>query len=92
LKYKTLLTNVFAFGVFLIFMTLISAKFSNAGDISPETVAKPEVPYDEEVPLVPSVRPVIVLKGTDYEMGYQHAKQLIQIFGKYYLEGAAKAK
>ena len=49
-----------------------------------------EVPYAGEVPLVPNVRPVIVLQGSDYEMGYQHAKQIIQIFGKYYLEGAAK--
>ena len=92
MKCKTSFTSVFAFGAFLILVTLISAKFSDAGEVNPETVAKPEVPYDGEVPLVPSVRPVIVLQGTDYEMGYQHAKQLIQIFGKYYLEGAAKAK
>lgn len=53
---------------------------------------EPEIPYAGEVPLVPSVRPVIVLKGSDYEMGYQHARQLVQIFGRYYLEGAAKVK
>jgi hypothetical protein len=90
LKCRTLLTKVATFGVFLILVTLISVKFSDAQEISIETVLKPEIPYDGEVPLVPSVRPVIVLQGTDYEMGYQHAKQLVQIFGKYYLEGAAK--
>jgi len=51
-----------------------------------------EIPYAGEVPLVPSVRPVIVLQGSDYEMGYQHTQQIIQIFGKYYLDGAAKVK
>ena len=50
---------------------------------------KPEIPYADGVPLVPNVRPVIVLKGSDYEMGYQHAQQVIQIFGTHYLEGAA---
>ena len=50
---------------------------------------KPEIPYAGEVPLVPNVRPVLVLKGSDYDMGYQHAVQLVQIFGSYYLEGAA---
>lgn len=52
----------------------------------------PEIPYADDVPLVPNVRPVIILQGSDYEMGYQHAIQLIQIFGKYYLEGAATVK
>jgi hypothetical protein len=35
---------------------------------------------------------VIIVKGSDYEMGYQHARQLVQIFGTYYLEAAAKLK
>lgn len=65
------MTNVFAFGVFLIFVTQISTKISEASDVSSEIVAKPEIRYDGEVPLVPSVRSVIVLKGTGYEMGYQ---------------------
>ena len=51
---------------------------------------QPEIPYAGEVPLVPHVRPVIVLKGSDYEMGYQHAQQIVQIFGDHYLNGAAK--
>ncbi len=52
----------------------------------------PEIPYYNDVPLVPNVRPVIILQGSDYDMGYQHALQLIQVFGKYYLEGAATVK
>jgi hypothetical protein len=52
----------------------------------------PEIPYAGEIPLVPNVRPVIILQGTDYEMGYQHAQQIIQIFGRYYLEKAATFK
>ena len=55
-------------------------------------VNEPEIPFAGEVPLVPNVRPVIVLQGTDYEMGYQHAKQVIQIFGKYHLEGGSSFK
>jgi len=91
MKYRTFrLGNVLALGVFLILVTLISARSGDAGEVSSGTVVKPEVPYDGEVPLVPSVRPVIILKGTDHEMGYQHARQLVHIFGKYYLEGAAK--
>ncbi len=53
---------------------------------------EPEIPYAGEVPLVPNVRPVIILKGSDYQMGYQHAQQIIQIFGTYYLQGAAGVK
>ena len=52
----------------------------------------PEIPYAGEVPLVPNVRPVIVLEGSDYEMGYQHAQQLVHIFGTYYLKGAAEVE
>ncbi len=53
---------------------------------------EPEIPYAGEVPLVPNVRPVIVVSGSDFDMGYQHAQQLIQIFGGYYLKGAAGVK
>ena len=53
---------------------------------------EPEIPYAGEVPLVPNVRPVLVLKGSDFEMGRQHARQIIEIFGPYYLEKAASVK
>jgi hypothetical protein len=52
----------------------------------------PEIPYAGQVPLVPSVRPVIVLRGSDYDMGVQHTRQIIQIFGTYYLKGAAEVQ
>ena len=41
----------------------------------------PEIPYSDDVPLVPNVRPVLILSGSDYEMGVQHALQLVDIFG-----------
>ncbi len=50
-----------------------------------------EIPYAGEVPLLPNVRPVIVLQGSDYDMGYQYIQQIIQIFGKYYLARTASA-
>jgi hypothetical protein len=46
---------------------------------------EPEIPCEDGVPLVPSVAPVIVVQGSDYDMGYQYAQQLIQIFGPWYL-------
>lgn len=42
---------------------------------------EPEISFSGEVPLPPNVRPVIVVKGSDYEIGYQYYQQLIQIFG-----------
>lgn len=47
-----------------------------------------EIFFDREgiVPLPPNIRPVIILKGSDYELGYQWYQQLIQIFGKWILE------
>jgi hypothetical protein len=92
LERKTFLIHRIVYSAFLILLVLFSAKLVYADDITSGSTEKPEIPYDGEVPLVPSVRPVIILKGTDYEMGYQHARQLIQIFGTYYMEGAAKAK
>ena len=43
---------------------------------------EPEIPYAGEVPLTPNVRPVIVVSGTDYEMGYQWYQQIVHIYGK----------
>jgi hypothetical protein len=45
-----------------------------------------EIAYEDEVPLAPNVSPVILLKGSDYDMGYQYARQLHQIFGPWPLE------
>ena len=56
------------------------------------TPSQPEIPYAGEVPLVPNVRPVFILKGSDFEMGRQHAQQIIQVFGSVYLDKAARVK
>jgi hypothetical protein len=53
---------------------------------------KPEIPYIGEVPLVPNVRPVIVVAGSDYEMGYQHYQQIIEVFGPLYIKRLIKKK
>ena len=47
-----------------------------------------EVDYiipEEEYPVVPNVSPVMILKGTDYEIGYQYMQQLYEIFGPWAL-------
>ena len=46
----------------------------------------PEISYAGEVPLVPNVRPVILVCGSDYEMGYQWYQQVAKVFGPFYLE------
>ncbi|MFC2043944.1 hypothetical protein ACFLT8_01895 [Chloroflexota bacterium] len=46
-------------------------------------LSEPEISFENGVPLPPNVRPVIVVKGSDYEMGYQYYQQLVQIFGRW---------
>ena len=48
-----------------------------------------EISFDGEVPLPPNVRPVIILKGSDYDLGYQYYQQLVQIFGMWVLSSIA---
>lgn len=48
-----------------------------------------EITYADDVPLVPPVTPVILLQGTDHDMGYQYAQQLIQVYGPWILEQRA---
>lgn len=40
-----------------------------------------EIDFAGEVPILPRSNPVVILQGTDYEMGYQYAQQVIEIFG-----------
>jgi hypothetical protein len=40
-----------------------------------------EIPVVDGIPMPPPVRPVIILSGTDYEIGYQYFQQLVQIYG-----------
>lgn len=48
-----------------------------------------EILFADGVPLVPEINPVVVLKGSDFEMGYQYAQQVIQIFGKWIFQRKA---
>jgi len=45
-----------------------------------------EIDFVEDVPLVPEINPIVILQGSDFEMGYQYAQQLVQIFGSWILE------
>jgi len=45
-----------------------------------------EIPLIDGLPITPNVRPVILLSGSDYEMGYQLNRQLVQVFGTWILE------
>jgi hypothetical protein len=49
-----------------------------------------EITFSEGVPIVPNVRPVIIVSGTDYEMGYQWFQQYAQIFGLWILQEMQK--
>jgi hypothetical protein len=51
-----------------------------------EPVFKPEITFKDGVPLAPNVAPVIMLQVSDYDMGYQYAQQMNQIFGPWALE------
>ena len=70
----------------------LTPKKVTKGTIPSYLTLAPEIPYAGEVPMVPNVRPVIVLQGSDYEMGYQHAQQIIQILGRYFFESKAKVQ
>lgn len=45
-----------------------------------------EINFAEDVPLIPEITPVIVIKGSDFEMGYQYAQQLVDVYGPWILE------
>jgi len=45
-----------------------------------------EIEFAGEVPILPRSNPVVILQGTDFEMGYQYARQVIQIFGSWIFE------
>ena len=48
-----------------------------------------EISFAGDTPLLPSISPVVILQGTDFEMGYQYAQQLVHIFGTWILERKA---
>jgi hypothetical protein len=48
-----------------------------------------EIIFADGAPLIPEITPIVILKGTDYEMGFQYAKQLVEIFGSWILKKKA---
>lgn len=56
------------------------------------TAENTEILFADGIPLVPEINPVVILKGSDHDMGYQYAKQVIQIFGSWIFERKAGRK
>jgi len=48
-----------------------------------------EIVFADGVPLVPEILPLVILQGTDFEMGYQYAQQVIQIYGSWVFQRKA---
>ncbi len=65
---------------------MMAAAGSDVALASAQEADTPEIPFVDGAPVTPAVRPVIVLSGSDYDMGYQHYQQLAQIFGTYPFE------
>jgi hypothetical protein len=49
-----------------------------------------EISFEDGVPLGPNVAAVIILHGSDYDMGYQYAQQINQIFGSWPLKSVQR--
>jgi hypothetical protein len=56
---------------------------------TPAAKAGVEVLFADEVPLVAPVCPIVILQGSNFEMGRQYAAQIIDIHGKWILEQLA---
>lgn len=53
-----------------------------------EIVLKPnnsEIFFADDTPIYPEISPIVILQGSDYEMGVQYAEQLTQIYGDWIL-------
>lgn len=48
-----------------------------------------EIQIADGVPLVPGVEPVVILRGSNFEMGRQYAEQVIDIYGPWIFERLA---
>lgn len=48
-----------------------------------------ETLFADDVPIVPSICPIIILKGSSYEMGCQYIRQVVEIYGKWMYEQIA---
>ncbi|MEM8987624.1 MAG: hypothetical protein AAGC95_12980 [Pseudomonadota bacterium] len=49
-----------------------------------------EITFADDVPLVPTICPVVVLRGGAYDMGRQYADQIIDIYGPWVFEEIAR--
>lgn len=45
-----------------------------------------ETLFYDDVPIVPSINPIVVLKGSNHDMGRQYAEQLLDIYGPFILQ------
>jgi hypothetical protein len=74
----------------VLYLLLLLAPIFPACDSSREATrpipVEPEIDFAGDVPLLPNVTPVVIMKGSDHEMGYQYARQITQIFGRWLLE------
>ncbi|MCL1809956.1 MAG: C45 family autoproteolytic acyltransferase/hydrolase [Clostridiales bacterium] len=64
------------------FMTMPAFAFAAPNDT--------EIEFYDGAPIQANVRPVIIVSGTDYDMGYQYAQQIIQVFGSWYYKNMAR--
>jgi hypothetical protein len=48
-----------------------------------------EIFFTDDVPIPPEIQPIVILKGSDFQMGYQYAQQVIEIFGSWIFEQKA---
>lgn len=73
------------YGILITILILIVG-LATCAPVLAATSSTPEIPFDGEVPISPNVRQVLILAGSDYEMGYQWYQQLVQVFGPWILE------
>lgn len=53
---------------------------------APELTLHGEIAFADDVPIVPSIGPIVVLQGTSREMGRQYVEQVVEIFGPWIFE------
>ncbi|MDO8776286.1 MAG: hypothetical protein Q7K57_47770 [Burkholderiaceae bacterium] len=48
-----------------------------------------EIQFVDDVPIVPSICPIVILEGSSYEMGRQYIQQVVEIFGGWIFKAVA---
>lgn len=56
---------------------------------APTLTSHGEIAFADDVPIVPSISPIVVLEGSSREMGRQYAEQVVEIFGSWIFEQIA---